>query len=143
VVPGRPKNDQGVLSNLRDLEILGVRVPLKPTPKGAKEPSSTLQHSNDKPQTLLPAPPMSAKATPKAATLEPSLPRGKRLYQDLVLSPKRPCNIQDGEPLERDISNQEDEPGKVTILAKEASFQPEIFAACRPIAIGELADRGL
>jgi hypothetical protein len=36
------ENDQGVLSNLRDLEILEVRVPLKPIPKGAKEPSSTL-----------------------------------------------------------------------------------------------------
>lgn len=131
------ENDQGVLNNLRDLEILGVRVPLKPTPKGAKKPSSTLQHSNDKPKTLLPAPLMSAKATPKAATPEPSLPRGKRLYQDLILSPKWPRNIQDDAPLERNTSNKEDEPGKVTILAKVASFQPEIFAACRPIAVGE------
>lgn len=137
------ENDQGVLNNLRGLEILGVRVPLKPTPKGAKEPSSTLQHSNDRPQTLLPALLMSGKATPKAATPEPSLPRAKRLYQDLILSPKRPRNIQDDAPLEGNTSNQEDEPGKVTILAKVASFQPEIFAASRPIAVGELADRGL
>jgi hypothetical protein len=60
-----------------------------------------------------------------------------------VLFPKGSRNVQRDGQIEGDISSQEEESEKVTILAKEASFQPDIFAACRPIAIAELADRGL
>jgi hypothetical protein len=69
------------------LEILGVKVPIKPTPGVAKRSSSTLKNSKDTPKTLLPALLGSAEATPKAATSGSSLSRAKRLYQDLCPVP--------------------------------------------------------
>lgn len=150
------EKSQEILDNLRDLEILGVKVPAKPamgaSPKSStpltKDQNTLAQTTKDISEELL--------AACMPATSRPTL---EKSHKPLVLSPRRHGRLIEEpdhvtalssfiDPLSKDerIADEQsdrEEPEKVTILAKEPEIQPESYPARRPIADADLAEPGL
>jgi hypothetical protein len=147
---------QEVLDNLRDLEILGVKVPAKPAMGSSAKSSTPLTNDQNTPAQTTEDISEEVLAASKPAT---SLPTPEKSHKPLVLSPRRnarlikepdhvtaPSSFID--PLLRDKQmgdgqSDKEEPEKVTILAKEPETQPESYPARRPITDAELVESGL